>query len=199
MASSRLTTWGIVGGLVAAIAFALSSLVAFVFDVNPFGPVGSLSWVLIESFDAIGEGGIWAVLVALHARQAPRYGRLGTAGVIAACVGIGALLVATVLWLFTAYPVGEGPILNILESVAMVALLIGFPLLGIATVRARVLPRWSGLLLIAYPAILMLAFSLVDFYGEIRVLAGLPWLALAFALWSQRGARATQSANSSVS
>ena len=45
--SSNLIRWGVSGALLAAIGWTVSSIVAFVFGVNPFGPVGSLSWYLI--------------------------------------------------------------------------------------------------------------------------------------------------------
>ncbi len=75
------------------------------------GPVGSLSWYLIESSDAIAEGGMLAALVGLHFRQAPDYGRLGTTGFTAAFVGTAFLLLSTVIWLLTAT---EGIVLDIL-------------------------------------------------------------------------------------
>jgi hypothetical protein len=190
--SSNLIRWGVRGALLAAIGWTVSSIVAFVFGVAPFGPVESLSWYLIESSDAIAEAGMLAALVGLHVRQAPNYGRLGTAGFVVAFVGTACLFLTTVIWLFTAYEVGEGVILDVLEIPALLGMLAGFPLLGIATFRARVLPRWCGVLLIAYPAIFALAFYLVDFYGEARVLLGLPWLALGYALWSERGASVEQ-------
>jgi hypothetical protein len=85
--SSNLIRWGALGALLAAVGFSVSSIVAFVFGVSPFGPVGSLSWTLIESSDAIAEVGMLAALVGLHVRQAPNYGRLGTAGFVVASVG----------------------------------------------------------------------------------------------------------------
>ena len=50
----------------------------------------------------------------------------------------------------------------------------------------EVLPRWCGLLLIAWIAYLPLIFFLVDFYGEARALFGLVFLALGYVLWSRR-------------
>lgn len=192
MSSSNWVRWGVLGALLAAIGWTVSSIVASVFGVAPFGPVGSLSWHLIESSDTIAQAGMLAALVGLHVRQAPDYGRLGTAGFVVAFVGVACVVLLTVIWLFTAYEVGEGVILDILEIPASLGMLAGFPLLGVATFRARVLPRWCGVLLIAYPAVFLLAFFLVDFYGEARVLLGLPWLALGYALWSEKSVPAAR-------
>lgn len=192
MSSSSWVRWAVSGALLAAIGLTVSSIFAFALVRPPasnMGPVGSLSWYLIESSDAIAEVGILAALVGLHARQSPGYGRLGTAGFITAFAGTACFVLSTVIWLLTKT---DGMFLGILFSSALLGWIVGFPLLGIATLRARVLPRWSGLLLVTYPAVFLLAFLLVDFYGEARVLLGLPWLALGYALWSERGASVVQ-------
>src|SRR3712207_8779739 len=80
MSSSRLVRWGLLGALLAAAGWTVSGIIAFAFGVAPFGPVGSLSWYLIESSDALGVAGMVVLLVGLYARQVPRYGWLGTAG-----------------------------------------------------------------------------------------------------------------------
>jgi hypothetical protein len=190
--SSNLIRWGVSGALLAATGWTVSGIVALIFGVAPFGPVGSLSWYLIESSDAIGETGMMVFLVGLHLLQRPNYGRLGAAGFVLAFVGTASIFLATVIWLLTAYPVGEGAILDVLEIVALLGLLAGFPLLGIATFRARVLPRWCGVLLVAFPAVFILMSFLVDYSGAARALLGPYWLALGYALWSERGASVGQ-------
>jgi hypothetical protein len=60
-------------------------------------------------------------------------------------------------------------------------MLVGFVLYGIATLRARVLPRWYGLaLIVALPVSLPLA-------GYGTALFGLILLALGYALWLRSG------------
>lgn len=191
MFSSNFVRWGVLGALLAAIGWMVSGIVAFAFGVA-FGPVGSLSWYLIQSFDAIGQLGMMALLVGLHVRQAPDYGWLGAAGFVVAFVGAASIFLATVIWLFTAYEVGEGAILDILEYVSLFGLVAGFPLLGIATFRARVLPRWCGVLLVALPAVFFVIFILMDYSGATRALFGPYWLALGYALWSEKGAPAAR-------
>jgi len=61
--------------------------------------VGSRSWYLIESADAVAEAGMLAALLGLHVPQAPTYGRLGTAGFVVAFLGTAFVFLSTVIWL----------------------------------------------------------------------------------------------------
>ena len=79
--------------------------------------------------------------------------------------------------------------------------MLGGVLLGIATLRARVLPRWAGILL-AVAAVMPLAASL-PFVSALfphpldRIFAvpmALAWAGLGYALWSERRQGAAQSA-----
>lgn len=185
MSSSTLVRWGSLGALLAATGWTVSGIVALLFGVAPFGPVGSLSWYLIESFDAIAEAGMMVLLVGLHARQTPNYGWLGTAGFVMAFVGTASIFLASVVYILAVD--GSWAIFDILEYAALFGLFAGFPLLGVATFRARMLPRWCGVLLVAFPAVFLLMFSLVDYSGAARALLGPYWLALGYALWSHRG------------
>jgi hypothetical protein len=149
---------------------------------------GSLSWHLMESADAIAEVGMLAALVGLHARQRAYYGRLGTAGFVLAFVGTACVLLSTVIWMLFA---GEDNFfVGLLFTLGLfVGWPAGFTLLGVATFRARVLPRWCGVLLIAYFPVLFAIFSV---YDTAVTWNGLVWLALGYALWSERGAPAGQ-------
>ncbi len=192
MSSSELVKWGALGALLAAIAWTVSGIVAFVLVHPPatnMGPVGSLSWYLIESSDAIAEVGMMGAVVGLHVRQTPSYGRLGMAGSIVAFFGATFAASSTVLWLLTGY--GDG-IVGLLFSLGGLGVLVGFPILGVATLRAGVLPRWCGVLLVGWLVYFPLIFFLLDFYGEARALFGLVFLAVGYALWSRRGRIAEQ-------
>ena len=73
--SSNLIRWGAPGALLAAIAWTLSGIIAFLLVHPPesnMGPAGSTSWYLIESSDAVAEAGMLAALLGLHRLQAPR-------------------------------------------------------------------------------------------------------------------------------
>jgi hypothetical protein len=150
MLSSQLVRWGALGALLAATAWTISGIMALVLVQPPatnMGPVGSLSWYLIESSDAIAEVGMMGAVVGLHARQTPNYGRLGMAGSTVAFFGAAFAALSTVLWLLTHN--GDG-IVGLLFSLGGPGTLVGFPILGVATLRAGVLPRWCGLLLVGW-------------------------------------------------
>jgi hypothetical protein len=119
-------------------------------------------------------------LVGLHALQKDNYGLLGRVGfyVVVAAVAARALGAAVFL--------AGSLALEWISFPATLGMLVGFVLYGIATVRARVLPRWYGLaLVVALPVTLPLAA-----YGT--TLFGLMLLALGYVLWSQRGTTTAQ-------
>src|SRR3712207_7829772 len=137
----------------------VSGFFFFVFPGEGDGHVGSLSWYLIESADAVAEVGMLAALVGLHVRQAPTYGRLGTAGFVVAFVGMAFVLLSTVSWLLAGE---DNAFVGGLFSLGIfVGWLVGFPLLGIATFRTGALPRWCGLLLIVFFPVLFVLLSLL--------------------------------------
>lgn len=176
--------FGAAGALVAAAAWTASAIVALVSPGANFGPVGSQSWYVIESSDAIAEAGMLLALGGIHARQAADYGRLGLAGFIVGFAGTASVLASTVLWVLAAG--AESPLIDLLFSAGGLAVVIGFPVLGGAIVRKPELPRWSGWLLLAWIVYFPAIFFALDYYGEARVLFGLVWLAIAWALWSRR-------------
>jgi len=123
-------------------------------------------------------------LLGLRARQAPAYGRLGTAGFIVSFLGTALLCAITVIAIITKDALGEAVLGSIFIS-GVLGWLVGFPLLGVATLWARVLPRWCGVLLLAYFP--LFAF-LLSSYGWGGIALGLLWLGLGYALLSQGGA-----------
>jgi hypothetical protein len=185
MSSSSLVRWGVWGALLAATGWTVSGIVALIFGVAPFGPVGSLSRYLIESFDAVAEVGMMVLLVGLHARQAPDYGWLGRVGFVVAFVGTASSFLTTVIYILTFNRFET--VVSVLQNLGILGWLVGFPLLGIATFQARVLPRWCGVLLVAFaPILFLLFFFLVDRSGAVRAFFGPFWLAVGYALWSHQ-------------
>jgi hypothetical protein len=137
-------------------------------------------------------------LVGLHARQAgdPGYSLLGTVGFVLASVGD--LLLATLgPFVYSAVPGGAFPFMMVM-FVYVVAAWWGMILLGVATLRAALLPLpWRALPLAFFlldVPLTTLAGALIESVGVSAllyvqpVLLGLGWALLGYALWSGIGA-----------
>ena len=142
-------------------------------------------------------------LAGLHARQVGSlgYGRLGTMGFLLAFVG--SLLAAALgPLMFSGVPGAPPSLLVIVVTGAVAAAAeLGMLLLGVATLRAAVLPLpWGALPL----ALFLLGVPLITFVGTLfpagigvsvliyaqPLLLGLGWALLGYALWSGVGAGA---------
>jgi hypothetical protein len=177
-----------VGALLAGIAWLALGLIPLVILGQValyFGGVATAEDYLLEILFSIATLGMLAGIVGLHAREAPNYGRLGTAGFFAAFVGVFFLLASTVATILAGREV-----LDWLFILGFVGSIVGFVLLGGATLRARVLPRWYGILLSVAVFGIPVYFALGDYGGAI--LYGLVWLGLGYGLWLERGASAEQ-------
>jgi hypothetical protein len=86
-------------------------------------------------------------------------------------------VLANVLLIRTA----ERNLLDLLLLLGLLGMLLGFLLLGIATLRARVLPQWAGVALIL---VLPVAALLGDYGGGLVL--GIVWLALGYVLLAAR-------------
>jgi hypothetical protein len=188
MSSSNWIRWGALGALLAGIAWIALGLIPLVILGQValyFGGVATVEDYLLEILFSIALAGMLAGLVGFHARQAPNYGRLGTAGFFAAFVGVFFMLASTVATILAG-----SEVLDWLFGLGFVGTLVGFVLLGTATLRARVLPRWCGILLLVAVLGIPVYFALGSYGGAI--LYGLVWLALGYGLWSERGASVEQ-------
>ncbi len=188
MSSSDLVRWGAVGALLAGMVLIAIGLITLVI-LGPvalyFGGTATAQDYLLEILFSIALVGMLAGLVGFHARQAPNYGRLGTAGFLAAFVGGFFLLASTVATILAGREV-----LDWLFLLGFVGSLVGFVLLGVATIRARIFPRWCGVLLIVAVLGMPVYFVLGNYGGAI--LYGLVWLGLGYGLWLERGPSAEQ-------
>ena len=122
-------------------------------------------------------------MVGFHALQTHSQGRIGR-------VGFWLTVVAS---LVVAFGVADyfiwGDVLQELPPVWLVwgvlGLVAGFLLYGVATLQARVLPRWCGVaFIVALPTALALSGPLS--FASMFIVFGLVWLTLGYALWSQR-------------
>ena len=173
MGSSGLVRWGAIGlmlGSVVWVVLGLSAVLGFLQSIPGREDVVMLIIALLLTA---------AGLVGLHALQRNRYGLLGRAGfwiavlsLLARAVGAGVYLAGSSALAWISYPWGT------------IGMVVGFVTYGVATMRARMLPRWYGLaLIVSMPLSLPLGA-----YGT--TLFGLIMGVLGYALWSRKDADA---------
>jgi hypothetical protein len=179
MSSMNLVRLGALGAIIAGVAWIASSLLAAAIASGRRPEVFSFA-SLDEALYVVALAGTMGGIVGLHARQAPSYGRLGTAGFLATFTGVALLLLGLVLS-FTMESVFGRTLLDHVLGLGLWGAFLGFMALGAATLRLGVLPRWCGVLLIICTP---LAIALGDHGGG--TVLGLLWLAVAYALLSQQ-------------
>src|SRR5919202_1483498 len=137
MGSSGLIRWGAISLMLGGVMWLLLGSLATIGYLQAIpGREDVVLFIVALLFKEAG-------MVGLHTRQRGSYGLLGQAGFYIALIAIGARILGAVLFL-AGSSIHEGfPF-----PVATIAMVVGFVLYGVATVRARVLPRWYGLALI---------------------------------------------------
>lgn len=178
MASLNLVRLGALGAILAGVAWIASSLLAAAVAGGQSPEVLGFA-SLNEALYLVSVAGTMGGIVGLHARQAPSYGRLGTVGFLATFAGTALLLLGLVLS-FTMGSVFGRTLLDHVLGLGLWGALLGFMVLGAATLRLGALPRWCGVLLIIC---LPVAIGLGDHGGG--AVLGLLCLAVAYALLSQ--------------
>jgi hypothetical protein len=137
----------------------------------------SLAAVLLIAVGAVG--------VVLRARES---GRLGTAGRIGLVLGLaGAALLLTGGLAQALLFGGDFAYMPLVVLPGVAALVVGFLLLGVAVLRAGVVPRWAGVLLVV-GALALLGFNDQNAQVLLAIPFGLAWIAIGTALWSGAGA-----------
>lgn len=167
MAESDLVRWGGLAAMGAGLLAIVYGLLGFAAGKGDEPGALDILVILAMILEVVG-------LVGFHALQGRNYGRIGRAGLyttIASIVVFELLLVASLL--------GGDVGLDWLVGVGVLGLLVGLALYGAATLQARVLPRWCGILFIIFLPVGILLGDLQPIWG------GLAWLALGYALWSQ--------------
>ena len=174
MAQSEWVRWGGLAAMGAGLLAIVYSLLGYAAGKGDEpGPLDILV-ILAMLLEVVG-------LLGFHALQGRNYGRIGRAGLY---TSIGSLVIFEFLLL--ASLVGGDVGLDWLVAVGVLGLLVGLALYGAATLQAKVLPRWCGILFIIFMPVGILLGDLQPIWG------GLGWLALGYALWSHSGSAATQ-------
>ena len=131
--------------------------------------------LLTEALSILAIAGTLGEVVALHARQAPYYGLVGSLGSLGSCTGCVILLVGVPASSVLGASAPRG--FELVLGAALWAVACGLLLLGVATLRQGFLPQWSGLtLVLASP----LSMAAGDYGGGL--LFGAVWIALGWML-----------------
>ena len=155
--NARLTSWALVAGsLVATAGYAA----AFAANGNGEERFHGSTWVALYTVALLGNVLVLLGLPAVvHAQsgRAPALTRIGYVGVFVPLailnIGEGAIegFAKPYLAQHGGIPAQDVPGLTVFEAPALVVMLVGMVCLGIAVLRARVLPRWVGVLFIVVP------------------------------------------------
>ena len=200
MSTTKLIRWS---GLISILAGVLYALGALLHPVGEdLGAYASPKWVPAHQVYWVSAMLMLFGLVGLYARQVEKSGWLGLVGFVLAFIGtafVGSIffMASTVLPLIAAETpalfdqAAAPPALGVL--VVVLGYIVGYIVFGIATMRAGVLPRWSGLLLIIGSAMFLISEAvplnaslshLIVTIGDVIFGAGFVWMG--FALWSEK-------------
>jgi hypothetical protein len=148
--------------------------------VRPMRESGTLEGLLAIVAALLIMAGVAGLV--LLSRSAGRWTRTGSIGVHVGVVGLVVLLAAGVAQ--AALFDGSFSLMPYFVLPGMVALVLGFLLVGVAILRARVLPRWLGVLLIL-ASLTMLGSNEQTATVLLLIPFGLAWMAAGYVLWSR--------------
>ena len=133
-----------------------------------------------------------AGIAGLHTLQRGLYGRLGAAGSLVTFVGFALQLVTGIaLSVIGGTSAASTVVLALLFLLSVPAPSVGLALLGVATLRARVLPSWFGVLLIVgLPLVAVLVRLQLVVVGVVAY--GVFWILVGYALVSNGGTEVQQ-------
>jgi hypothetical protein len=181
-----LLRWGGLAGLVSGVMFVLAAIVNLIAPHHR-GVFDSFGDYLYQLLVVLAFALTLVAIAGLHALHGGngRYGRLGAAGASIAFVGYALIAMVAAASML----VGAEPLQGV-RLVSAAAVLTGSIVLGAMTIRARVLPWWSGVLIIV-------GFPLGDISNAVlrggeTIVLGVVWGLVGYALLGQRRAVAEQ-------
>jgi hypothetical protein len=175
--SLKLVQWGGVGAIVAGVAYAALPVVIY----------AQLPIVLPELvYVIVAQVGTVVGIAGLHGLQRGHYGpreELASFAYLAAFIGTALILVSAAALALVGQSAGQAAFLVSLNVsfVGFLTALAGLMLLGAATLQARVLPRWCGVLLIAGIPVSLVPL-IVDGNPVGLILLGTIWVLVGYAL-----------------
>ena len=199
MSSSALIRWGGLAAMVGGTLWVIGTLItaskprgciAEECAVRPMRETGALDGIL--ALLAVLLLAVGAVGLVTLVRRSGRFGRAGKAGVLIGAVGA-TLLVIVILIQVIFFGGDEFPLWPHFVVPGVLALVVGFVLVGITILRAGVLPR-SVAVLIIVGALAMLGFNDQTWRALMAIPFGVAWVAVGYVLWSGVGAPTEQPA-----
>ncbi len=183
MSSSGLVRWGAIAAIAAGVAWIAVSFLGFVVENPALSPEVNFLYVVAV---LLMLGG----LVGFHALQRRNYGIIGQVSFYT----IIAATFAQVLGWLAIFTGASAALVWFVLPASILAVLVGFVLYGVATLQARVLPRWCGIVLIIAVPVLVALGGMSGSPGISigYVWFGLVWLLLGYLLWLQRSMPAEQ-------
>jgi hypothetical protein len=163
--------WGALGFMGSGVLWVVDGLFdSFGVEVGFISPI-----VPLVAFLLLGLG-----IVGLHALQKGSYGLIGEIGYRAVLAGV---LIRVLGIIFVV--AGSGAFLWLVSPVGPLVMLFGWILYGVATLQARVLPRWCGVLfIVSLPVGMILEIYWDIFFGlSGNMFFGLVLLILSYVLW----------------
>ena len=156
---------------------------------RPMRESGALDGILMLLSLVLFAAGVVGLVVL--ARRSGRFGKTGSAGVVVGAVGAALLVISGLIQaLFFG---GDFPLMPYFVVPGLLALVVGFLLVGITILRSGVLPRWVAVLVIV-GALLMLGANEQTARVLLMIPFGVAWVAVGYVLWSGVGASTGQPA-----
>jgi hypothetical protein len=212
LTTSNLIRWA---GLCAMVAGIFFVLVGMFHPLNIVSSVTTVQYAIVHFLaTAMGFFGLLG-LTGIYARQAEESGWLGLAGYILLSLWLVNLahftfievfvlpplvteaptVVESFLGIFTGSPgeINFGALSTVYDLNGFIGYMIGGLLFGIATFRARILPRWAGGLLAIGPMLVPFAALLPPVHeAKVTVPGGLALVWLGYSLWAERRQRTVE-------
>ena len=199
MASPRLIRWSGLAAMLGGLLLMVLGALAHMAEAKATKVLG-LSEAVYGRMNTASLLLLAAGLAGLYARQAGRFGRLGVAGFVLAFIGFALMVLGNVIesWIsdlmFADVPLGEfKPGAHAgwgIFLIGLCVLAVGLVLVGIATIQAKALPRWSRVLPLVTGLLLASGFLVALSIGEwglwLIVLSLGPWMLLGYVVWSDQ-------------
>jgi hypothetical protein len=139
------------------------------------GTIDTVLFYLAMLLLAVGVAGL-----VIHTRNAGRLGRLGWIGSVASVLGVVALIISGLTQ--DVFFGGDFPLMPFLVIPVGLVLLVGFLLLGITILRARVLPLWVAVLFVV-GTLAILGVNDQNAQVFMAIPFGIAWVAVGYILW----------------